>query len=82
MDQTVISIIIGVTALVVGLITGRIFFAKNTKKQIEEAEYLAQNILKEAELRAETIKKEKQLEAKELVENGNHKSHTDAYRHG
>ena len=65
MDQTVISIIIGVTALVVGLITGRIFFAKNTKKQIEEAEYLAQNILKEAELRAETIKKEKQLEAKE-----------------
>ncbi len=65
MDQNVLFIIIGVTALIVGLIAGRLFFAKNTKKQVEEAESLAQNILKEAELRAETIKKEKQLEAKE-----------------
>ncbi|MCW3087734.1 MAG: 2,3-cyclic-nucleotide 2-phosphodiesterase [Sediminibacterium sp.] len=65
MDQTVVSIIIGVVALIVGLIAGRIFFAKNTKRQVEEAEHTAQNILKEAELRAETIKKEKQLEAKE-----------------
>lgn len=65
MDQTVVFIIIGVGALIVGLIAGRFLFAKNTKKQIEDAEYQAQNILKEAELRAETIKKEKQLEAKE-----------------
>jgi len=65
MDQNVLFIIIGVTALIVGLIAGRLFFAKNTKKQVEEAEHTAQNILKEAELRAETIKKEKQLEAKE-----------------
>ena len=65
MDQTVVYLIIGVPALIVGLIAGRVFFAKNTKKQVEEAEHLAQNILKEAELRAETIKKEKQLEAKE-----------------
>lgn len=65
MNQTVVFIIIGVTALIVGLIAGRLFFAKNTKKQVEEAERMSQNILKEAELRAETIKKEKQLEAKE-----------------
>ncbi|MDE3251616.1 MAG: ribonuclease Y [Bacteroidota bacterium] len=65
MDQTVVFIIIGVGALIVGLIAGKFLFAKNTKKQIEDAEYQAQNILKEAELRAETIKKEKQLEAKE-----------------
>jgi ribonuclease Y len=65
MDQTVLFIIIGVAALIVGLIAGRIFFAKNTKKQVEDAEQTAQTILKEAELRAETIKKEKQLEAKE-----------------
>ncbi|MEO7532039.1 MAG: ribonuclease Y, partial [Sediminibacterium sp.] len=65
MDQNVLYIIIGVGALIVGLIAGRVFFAKNTKKQVEEAEQQAQNILKEAELRAETIKKEKQLEAKE-----------------
>ncbi|GAC1442128.1 MAG: ribonuclease Y [Sediminibacterium sp.] len=48
-----------------GIIAGRFLFAKNTKKQVEEAELQAKNILKEAELRAETIKKEKQLEAKE-----------------
>jgi ribonuclease Y len=65
MDQNVLYIIIGVGALIVGLIAGRVFFAKNTKKQVEEAEQQAQNILKEAELRAETVKKEKQLEAKE-----------------
>jgi ribonuclease Y len=65
MDQNVLYIIIGVGALIVGLIAGRVFFAKNTKKQVEEAEHQAQNILKEAELRAETIRKEKQLEAKE-----------------
>ncbi|MEO8173901.1 MAG: ribonuclease Y [Sediminibacterium sp.] len=65
MDQNVLYIIIGAGALIVGLIAGRVFFAKNTKKQVEEAEQQAQNILKEAELRAETVKKEKQLEAKE-----------------
>ncbi|MES2004589.1 MAG: ribonuclease Y [Bacteroidota bacterium] len=65
MDQTVMYIISGVGALIVGLIAGRFLFAKNTKKQVEDAEQQAQNILKEAELRSETIKKEKQLEAKE-----------------
>jgi ribonuclease Y len=65
MEPTVLYIIIGLAALLVGLAAGRFLFAKNTKKQVEEAEQLAQNILKEAELRAETIKKEKQLEAKE-----------------
>ncbi len=65
MDQTVVSIIIGIVALIIGLIAGRLLFAKNTKKQVEEAESQAKTIVKEAELRAETIKKEKQLEAKE-----------------
>ena len=64
MDQTVV-LIIGVVALVIGIIAGKFIFAKNTKKQIEDAESQAQTIIKEAELRAETIKKEKQLEAKE-----------------
>ena len=65
MDQTIVSIILAATSLVVGVVAGRVFFAKNTKKQIEEANTQAANILKEAELRAETIKKEKQLEARE-----------------
>jgi ribonuclease Y len=65
MDQTILSVIVGAAALVVGIIAGKIIFAKNTRKQIEDAESQAQTLLKEAELRAETIKKEKQLEAKE-----------------
>lgn len=64
MDYTV-SIIVGVIALIAGVIAGKIIFAKNTQKQVDEAELRAQNILKEAEIRAETLKKEKQLEAKE-----------------
>ena len=65
MDQSILFIIIGASSLVGGLIVGKLVFARNTKKQVEEAEAQAANILKEAELRAETIKKEKQLEAKE-----------------
>ncbi|MDO8997818.1 MAG: ribonuclease Y [Sediminibacterium sp.] len=65
MDPIIISIISAVVALVAGVVAGKVIFAKNTQKQVEEAELQAQTILKEAELRAETIKKEKQLEAKE-----------------
>ncbi len=65
MDQAILSIIVGAVTLIIGVAAGRFIFAKNTKKQLEDAENQAQNILKEAELRAETIKKEKQLEAKE-----------------
>jgi ribonucrease Y len=65
MDQNIIYIIIGVSALIIGIIAGKFIFAKNTRKQIEEAEIQSQSIVKEAELRAETIRKEKELEAKE-----------------
>lgn len=65
MDQTIVLIITGAVALIVGLIAGKFIFAKNTQKQVDDANLQAQNILKEAELRAETVKKEKQLEAKE-----------------
>jgi ribonuclease Y len=60
-----LSIIIGIIALIVGVVAGKLIFAKNTKKQVEEAELKSQSIIKEAEIRAETLKKEKQLEAKE-----------------
>ena len=65
MDQSILWMIIGGASGIGGLLIGRFAFAKNTKKQVEDAENQAANILKEAELRAETIKKEKQLEAKE-----------------
>jgi ribonuclease Y len=65
MDPIIIYAIIGGAALIVGIIVGKLIFAKNTRKKIDEAELQSQAILKEAELRAETIRKEKELEAKE-----------------
>ena len=65
MDPMILSIIIGAVSLIVGVVSGKLLFNQNTKKQVEDAELQAQTILKEAELRAETVKKEKQLEAKE-----------------
>jgi len=65
MDPNILYAIIGAAALIVGIIAGKLIFTPNTKKQIAEAELLAQNIIKEAELRTETLRKEKELEAKE-----------------
>src|SRR6188768_908395 len=65
MDQNILFAIIGVAGIILGIIAGKLIFSKNTKKQVAEAEILAQSILKEAELRGETFKKEKLLEAKE-----------------
>lgn len=65
MEPTILYLIIGAAALILGIVAGKFIFAKNTQKQIQEAEQQSQTILKEAELRAETLKKEKALEAKE-----------------
>ncbi|HLP39173.1 MULTISPECIES: ribonuclease Y [Lacibacter] len=65
MEPAILYVIIGVVALIAGVILGKIIFAKNTRKQLEEADLQAQSIIKEAGLRAETIRKEKELEAKE-----------------
>jgi ribonuclease Y len=54
----ILLIITGAAALLLGLVAGWLIFSKNTKKRIEEAEELAEKIVKEAELRAETVKKE------------------------
>lgn len=61
----VLSIIIGLGALVVGVVAGKLIFARDTKKQLEEAAQQAEKILSDAKTQAETIKKEKMLEAKE-----------------
>ncbi len=65
MEPTILYIIIGAVTLIIGVVAGRFAFAKNTKKQVEEADSQALTIIREAELRAETIRKEKELEAKE-----------------
>ncbi|MFZ9300281.1 MAG: ribonuclease Y [Chitinophagaceae bacterium] len=60
-----IPIIIGLGALIVGVIAGRLIFARDTKKQLVEAEQQAEKIIADAKAQSETIKKEKMLEAKE-----------------
>src|SRR5882762_4741723 len=61
----VIDIVIGIIALVIGVIAGKFLFAKNTKKQVEDAEHQAKKLVADAQITAENLKKEKLLEAKE-----------------
>lgn len=65
MEPVVIYIIIALAALVGGAVLGKLVFAKNTKKQVEDAEQQAQRIITDGNLQAENLKKEKLLEAKE-----------------
>jgi ribonuclease Y len=65
MELSILTIIVAVVALLAGIGVGKLLFAKDTKKKIEEADQHAQNLIKEAELRAENIRKEKELSAKE-----------------
>ncbi len=65
MEPIILYIIIGAGALIIGIILGKLVFAKNTKKQIAEAEQQAQKIIADGQLQAENLKKEKLLEAKE-----------------
>ena len=60
-----ISIITGIISLLAGIVLGKLVFAKNTQKKIQDAENQAQQIISEAQLKAETTKKERILEAKE-----------------
>ncbi len=65
MEPYIISIITGVVALVVGAFAGKQLFSKNTRRQVEEAQIMAEKIVSDAQVQAETLKKEKLLEAKE-----------------
>jgi len=59
------TVIAAVIALVVGIVAGKLLFAKNTRQQIEDAERQARKIVADAQTAAESLKREKQLEAKE-----------------
>ncbi|MBA2249266.1 MAG: DUF3552 domain-containing protein, partial [Chitinophagaceae bacterium] len=61
----ILPIIIGAIALVIGLVLGKLIFAKNTKKRLDEAELQAQKIISDSQIQAESLKKEKLLEARE-----------------
>jgi ribonucrease Y len=64
-DQNILLIITGAIALVIGIIAGKFIFAKNTRKQVEEAEEQAQKIIRDAQTTAENLKNQRLLEAKE-----------------
>jgi len=61
----VIAVITAVVALVAGIFAGKAIFAKNTGKQVADAEALAKKTVEDAKTLAETLKENKLLEAKE-----------------
>jgi ribonuclease Y len=65
MEPNTLTYIIGGIALLIGIVAGKLIFAKNTARIVQEAELKAQSLMKEAEMRAETTRKEKELEIKE-----------------
>jgi ribonuclease Y len=65
MEVTLMSTIAAVVALIIGILLGKVIFAKNTQHKIQEAELHAQKIVSEAQLTAENLKKDRLLEAKE-----------------
>jgi len=65
MEPIIIYIIIGAVALILGVILGKLIFAKSTQKLIAEAEQQSKKIIADGQLQAENLKKEKLLEAKE-----------------
>src|SRR3954467_4604596 len=64
-DQNIVLIIVGVVALVIGIIAGKLIFTPNNRRIIEAAREQAQKVLLDAQTNSETLKKEKILEAKE-----------------
>ncbi len=61
----IIVAVVSVVAILIGIILGKQLFAKNTQKQVEEAENQAKKIIEDAKEHAETLKEKKKLEAKE-----------------
>jgi ribonuclease Y len=65
MDGTLITTIAAVVALIIGILLGKVIFAKNTQQKIADAELQAQKIIAEGQTTAENLKKDRLLEAKE-----------------
>jgi ribonuclease Y len=79
MSPTLLAIIIGIVALIIGLFAGKLLFTQNSQKERDEAARLsseaqlkmqqaqlqADQLVKEAEAKSETLRQKKELEAKE-----------------
>ncbi len=66
MSTLLIAAIAGVVvALIIGIFLGKVLFAKNTQKRIDEAEQQAKKIIADGQVTADNLKKDRLLEAKE-----------------
>ncbi len=65
MESVILAVIVAVGALIIGIFLGKMIFAKDTKKQLDEADALAKKTIEDANTMAETLKEKKLLEAKE-----------------
>jgi ribonucrease Y len=79
MSPTILAVIIGIAALIVGALAGKFIFSKDSQKEKDEASRAAQEaqlklqqaniqaeqIIKDAEIRAEATRQKKELDAKE-----------------
>jgi ribonucrease Y len=65
MEPNTLTYIIGIVALLAGLIAGKFVFAKDTKSKITEAEAQAAKLIADATTAAENAKNQRNLEAKE-----------------
>ncbi|RYE23063.1 MAG: DUF3552 domain-containing protein [Sphingobacteriales bacterium] len=61
---TITVAIVAVVAILIGVFLGKLVFAKNTQKQVEEAESQAKKLVEDAKDHAETLKEKKILEGK------------------
>lgn len=68
----IVPIIVGIVALIAGVLLGKIVFQANVTQQLENAKAIEENakreaetLLKEARVEAESVKKERMMEAKE-----------------
>src|SRR6185436_10869351 len=59
------AVVAAIGALVIGIFLGKAIFAKNTKKEVEDAEILAKKTIDDATILGEALKEKKLLEAKE-----------------
>ncbi len=65
MESVLIAAVVAIGALIIGIFLGKLIFAKDTQKQVDEADAHAKKIIDDANTLAETLKEKKLLEAKE-----------------
>jgi len=59
MEPNTLTYIVGIVALIAGIIAGKLIFAKNTQAKISEAESEASKIIADAKTSAENQKNQK-----------------------